>query len=93
MTNKEAIERLKVLTDYEYDEDLEALELAIQALESQPHFTDSEKRIFLSAMSREMKICKEVCKDGDHVVYLPNVVASIESKVKRSELWKEGDEG
>lgn len=33
MTNKEAIERLKVLTDYEYDEDLEALELAIKALE------------------------------------------------------------
>ena len=33
MTNKEAIERLKVLTDYEYSEDLEALELAIKALE------------------------------------------------------------
>lgn len=36
MTNKEAIERLKVLTDYEYNEDLEALELAIKTLEGRP---------------------------------------------------------
>ena len=36
MTREEAIARLKVLTDYEYDEDLEALEMAIEALEQQP---------------------------------------------------------
>lgn len=35
MTNEEAIKRLKVLTDYEYDEDEEALELAIKALEEE----------------------------------------------------------
>ena len=33
MTEIEAIKRLKVLTDYEYDEDLEALEMAIRALQ------------------------------------------------------------
>ena len=36
MTREEAIKRLKVLTDYEYDEDLEALNMAIEALEQQP---------------------------------------------------------
>lgn len=36
MTREEAIARLKVLTDYEYDEDLEALEIAIKALEQEP---------------------------------------------------------
>lgn len=36
MTNEEAIERLKILTDYEYGEDLDALELAIKALEERP---------------------------------------------------------
>lgn len=36
MTKEEAIARLKVLTDYEYDEDLEALEMAIKALEQNP---------------------------------------------------------
>ena len=35
MTENEAIKRLKVLTDYEYDEDLEALDMAIKALEQQ----------------------------------------------------------
>jgi len=73
--------------------DAEVSDAISKLLESQPHFTDLEKRIFLSAMSREMKICKEVCKDDDYVEYLPNVVASIESKVKKSELWREGDEG
>lgn len=33
MTKEEAIARLKVLTDYEYNEDLEALDMAIKTLE------------------------------------------------------------
>ena len=33
MTREEAIARLKILTDYEYDEDLEALNMAIEAFE------------------------------------------------------------
>lgn len=49
--------------------------------------TDIEKRIFLAAMTKEEKVCKEVCADGDGVD-LVAVCHSIERKVKKT-LWEE----
>ena len=52
--------------------------------------TDSEQRIFLSAISREEKVCKklddEKVKDGQCKLLMP-VVHSIERKVKKV-LWR-----
>lgn len=50
--------------------------------------TDIEKRIFLAAMTKEEKVCKEVCADVEGVD-LVAVCHSIERKVKQA-LWKEG---
>lgn len=47
--------------------------------------TDKEQRIFLAAMSKEEKVCKEVCADGEGVD-LVAVCHSIERKVKKA-LW------
>ena len=58
--------------------------MAIKALEQEP-LTDTEQRIFLAAMSREEKVCKEVCEDGDGVD-LVKVCREIERKVKQA-LW------
>ena len=58
---------------------------AIKALDQEP-LTDTEKRIFLAAMGREEKICREVCADGDGVD-LVMVCRSIERKVKKA-LWE-----
>lgn len=53
--------------------------------------TDQEQRIFLSAMTREEKICKEIdhapdytMKPNTDVVQLVPIVKSIERKVKMS---------
>lgn len=62
-----------------------ALDVAIKALEAEP-LTDTEQRIFLKAMSREEKVCKEVCADGEGVD-LVTVCHRIERKVKKA-LWK-----
>jgi len=62
-----------------------ALNRLIFALEDQEMLTDKEQRIFLAAMGREEKICKEVCADGDGVD-LVNICRSIENKVKKA-LW------
>lgn len=80
----------------------EALNMAIRALEQQPSddeiwcplveiepLTDSEQRIFLSAMSREERICKELDSekvDDSTVKKLVPIVNSIERKVKKT-LW------
>ena len=47
--------------------------------------TDIEQRIFLAAMTKEEKVCKEVCADGDGVD-LVAVCHRIERKVKKA-LW------
>ena len=51
--------------------------------------TDSEQRIFLSAMSREMRICKQLDNDkvdDGTVKKLEPIVSSIKRKVKKA-LW------
>lgn len=98
MTKEEAIERLK--TDiYKYADFKEnpnenefwtAFDMAIKVLE-QESLTDKEQRIFLAAMGREEKICREVDeKYPDKEPYedsLVSVCRSIERKVKKA-LWK-----
>ena len=63
---------------------------ALEALEIEP-LTDKEQRIFLAAMSKEEKVCKEVDeKYPDREPYedsLVSVCHSIERKVKRA-LWQ-----
>ena len=91
MTNLEAKEKLYMewqkLLDYslDYAGISEAYKMAFKALELEP-LTDTEQRIFLAAMGREEKICKEVCADGDGKD-LVEVCHSIERKVKKA-LWK-----
>lgn len=54
------------------------------------NFTDTEKRIFLSAISREEKICKEIDSekvDDGNVILLVPICKSIERKVKKT-LWE-----
>lgn len=62
----------------------------LKALEQEP-LTDTEQRIFLAAMGREEKICREVDdKYPDKEPYedsLVSVCRSIERKVKKA-LWK-----
>lgn len=88
MTDKEAIEIIKVAraeVEWEYPmEYAAAFDKAIEALEREP-LTDTEQRIFLAAMSKEEKVCKEVCADGEGVD-LVTVCHRIERKVKKA-LW------
>lgn len=50
--------------------------------------TDAEKRIFLAAISREMKVCKQTDSETTGPVNLVSVCRSIESKVKAA-LWED----
>ena len=95
MTREEAIARIKdhmvihKLNEPRAIRISEALNMAIKALECEP-LTDKEQRIFLAAMSREEKVCKEVDeKYPDREPYedsLASVCRGIERKVKRT-LW------
>ena len=95
MTREEAIARIKdhmvihKLNEPRAIRISEALNMAIKALECEP-LTDKEQRIFLAAMSREEKVCKEVDeKYPDREPYedsLVSVCRGIERKVKRT-LW------
>ena len=62
--------------------------LGIKNLHSAEHepLTDREQRIFLSAMHREMKVCKEVDEEYPRKDSLVKVCKEIERKV-RSTLW------
>jgi len=88
MTDKEAIEIIKVaIAEVEWEYPMEyaaAFDRAIEALEREP-LTDTEQRVFLAAMSKEEKVCKEICADGDGVD-LVVVCHSIERKAKKA-LW------
>lgn len=66
------------------ESELDTLDMVIKALETEP-LTDTEQRIFLVAMGREKKVCKEVCEDGNED--LVAVCHSIKRKVKAI-LWK-----
>lgn len=52
-------------------------------------FTDKEKRIVLSMICRERKICKELDKEDNSIdsICLTALVDSIEYKIKHSKLW------
>lgn len=58
-------------------------------------FTDIEQRIFLAAMSREERACKEIEKldlgdeYGESLIDLVAVCHSIERKVRHSQLWRD----
>ena len=65
MTKKEAIDTLKLMqsqVEWEYPMDYAvAIDMAIAALSEEPEqLTDKEQRIFLAAMAREEKVCKQV---------------------------------
>ncbi len=103
MTREEAIEELKkaypkkcIEVNYvlkggfdDHDKPLgQALDMAIEALEQEP-LTDREQRIFLSAMGREERVCREV--DAEHPNEnsedtLLSICRSITRKVKGA-LW------
>ena len=93
MTRKEAIEYMKLGETSCFSDDadkfVEAYHMAIDALNIEP-LTDTEKRIFLSAMSREEKVCKSIddekVNDGTGIRLVP-VCRSIERKVKKT-LWR-----
>lgn len=66
------------------------LELMIRELPpAHEPLTDKEQRIFLAAMGRERKVCKEVDDQYTHEPYevlLTKVCSEIERKVKKA-LW------
>lgn len=94
MTNEEAVEIIRTAraeVEWEYPiEYAAAFDRAIEALEREP-LTDTEQRIFLAAMAKEEKVCKEVDENyPDKEPYedsLVSVCRSIESKVKEA-LWE-----
>ena len=75
----------------EYDRELKKLlgtNLAEVGTKIEP-LTDKEQRIFLAAMGRERKVCKEVDDQYTHEPYevlLTKVCSEIERKVKKA-LW------
>lgn len=95
MTREEAIKIFNTVLlfgkcDCPKEEIEECLKMAIKALEQEP-LTDKEQRIFLAAMGREEKVCREVDeKYPDKEPYedsLMSVCRSIERKVKKA-LWE-----
>ena len=75
-----------------FDAAIDALEKQIPKPSAQPEpLTDKERRIFLAAMERERKVCKEVdrewrdCREP-YEVSLVSVCNEIERKVKGA-LW------
>lgn len=90
MTNEEAREIIKQFRDRQGNssDDIEAFNLAIKGLEIEL-LTDTEQRIFLSAMNRERKVCRMIDEIGyidDSKIKLVWVCNSIERKVKK--IWE-----
>ena len=57
------------------------------------NFTDEEKRMFLTSLARERKICEQVDIEYPNAkIKLVPIIHSIKKKVLNSSLWKE-DEG
>ncbi len=89
MTREEAIKALQYERKTAWHENKTAFDMAIEALSAEP-LTDTEQRIFLSAMGREEKVCREVDAGHPRENYedtLLSVCWSITRKVKRV-LWK-----
>lgn len=101
MTRDEAVLRLEVLKDFSQNNELknmhEAIDMAIEALScsgepnrSEP-LTNKEQRIFLAAIGRERKVCKQAdkeCRDcrEPYEDSFVSVCNEIERKVKGA-LW------
>ena len=89
MRNEEAIKIIKQFRDRQGNssDDIEAFNLAIKGLEIEL-LDDTEQRIFLSAMSRERKVCRAVDEihNFDPEKKLVWVCNSIERKVKK--IWE-----
>ena len=68
----------------------QAIYMAIKALEQEP-LTDEEQRIFLAAIGREEKICREADEKFPYKMpyeeSMVSVCRSIERKVKKA-LWR-----
>lgn len=91
MTREEAIDILKRNYPSSCFEDLcKAVDIAIKALSVQQEpLTDMEQRIFLAAMAKEEKVCKEMQKEMPDTLGLLDLVKvcrEIERKVKKA-LW------
>lgn len=71
---------------FEVRNDLYELKSAIRKGKTVEPLTDTEQRIFLAAMCREEKACKEVCMDGDGVD-LVLICCRISRKVRMA-LWQ-----
>lgn len=89
MTNEDAIRRLKNIDIRNaLQEDYDALDMAIDALGIEL-LTDTEQRIFLSAIRREREVCQKIddeYPDNDSKVSLVKVCDSIVRKVKK--IWE-----
>lgn len=93
MTRAEAIRIIEIAkAEAEWEKSLEyqiAFEMAIEALKGNGRFSDIEKRIFLSAMKREHRICQKTDEESPGGINLASVVMDIERKIKKSDMWKE----
>ena len=92
ISRAEAIDAIDVLKrNYPsscFEELCKAVDIAIKALSVHPEqLTDSEKRIFLAAMGREEKVCKEVDAGEPYEDSLVRVCHEIIRKVKAA-LWE-----
>ena len=83
MTREELFKILDEIPIETVEQDL-ALNMVRDILNVEP-LTDTERRIFLAAMSKEARVCKKVCKDGQGKD-LVAVCHRIERKVKKA-LW------
>lgn len=90
MTREEAINVLRHNYPSACFTDLcKAVDIAIKALSEQPEsLTDIEQRIFLAAMAKEEKVCRDVDKEFEtpYEDSLVLVCREIERKVKKA-LW------
>lgn len=93
LTNEQAVTILESAHDDFVDdysaEFMKAYEMAMEALKREP-LSDTEQRIFLSAMIKEENVCRNIDKMADGgipSINLVKVCKSIEKKVKKA-LWK-----
>lgn len=56
-------------------------------------FTDDEKRMFLTSLAREQRVCEQVDIEYPNAkIKLVPIIHSIKEKVLNSSLWKEVEE-
>lgn len=85
MTREEMFKILDEIPIETVEQDL-ALNMVRDAFNVEP-LTDDEKRIFLTTMAREKKLCEKLYKNDKHCKNLVAICERIERKVKKA-LWK-----